>query len=219
MKRRYDHENEELFDKDNGASPILPGRIITDGDLSDSDTEVIITSQANKKRKMSGDDALKLWFAEEIRKQLSGVASKDQITQLVTSVDNNTSLSRANAEMLAKQQNELDNLRVAVSSLGGDLNGPTPQCVPMSSMPSSSYATAAGTSKDNNHPPINPNYSRLITKRPERVENERKEFEKARRSLRVWPIPGKDNQEIRDAFIGFCTDALLLPADSDPGVL
>ena len=50
MKRRFSH----LCDDNNGASPILPRRIIVDSESnsdSESDQEVIITSQANKKTK------------------------------------------------------------------------------------------------------------------------------------------------------------------------
>ena len=117
MKRRLDQIEDPLFNDNNGASPILPGRgtglqiLVTD---SDSDDEIIFTSQANKKRKMSGDDAMKLWISNEFKKQLAHLATRDQIENIVDSVDKNTALSQANAAALAKQQQELNEIRNAI---------------------------------------------------------------------------------------------------------
>ena len=65
MKRKLN-----LFDDDNGAYRDRGARRSnqenTDSD-SDSDAKIIFTTQANKKRKMSGDDALKLWFSKELQ--------------------------------------------------------------------------------------------------------------------------------------------------------
>ena len=53
MKRKLSQDSSNsLFDEDNGASPVLrKERLQPGGDISDSDDEVIITSQANKRRK------------------------------------------------------------------------------------------------------------------------------------------------------------------------
>ena len=64
MKRpRRDGISSPLFEQDNGASPIL-GKQSTRIELSDtdSDDEVIINTQANKRRKMAGEDEMKVWF-------------------------------------------------------------------------------------------------------------------------------------------------------------
>ena len=117
MKRRLDQIEDPLFNDNNGASPILPGRgtgtqiLVTD---SKSDDEIIFTSQANKKRKMSGDDAMKLWISNEFKKQLAHLATRDQIENIVDSVDKNTALSQANAAAFAKQQQELNEIRNAI---------------------------------------------------------------------------------------------------------
>ena len=56
------------------------------------------------------------------------------------------------------------------------------------------------------------------TKSVERLEEERRMFEKARRSLRIWPLKGETNEEIKEAVSDFCYNALLLPVNSNLGI-
>ena len=71
MKRGREHiepTKSPLLDPDNGVSPILKGQSTRIED-SDSDDEVIFSTQANKKRKMAADEALRIWISEEFDKK------------------------------------------------------------------------------------------------------------------------------------------------------
>ena len=110
MKRKSD----QLYDTNNGASPILRKSSDINCSDSDSDTEVIITSQAYKKRKMSSDDAMKLWFSNELNKQMEKIATRDQLQGVMTAVD-------ANTEAVAEQRRDLAGLRGSVRTMEMEL--------------------------------------------------------------------------------------------------
>ena len=64
---------------------------------------------------MSETEELKLWFSGEIKKQMEHVATKDQFGAILLAVDANTAASKANSEALARQQDELNQLREYIS--------------------------------------------------------------------------------------------------------
>ena len=209
MKRRLEQIEDPLFNS--GASPILQSReqLIAATD-SDSDDEIIFTTQANKKRKMSADDAMKLWISNEFKKQLAHLATRDQMENIVSSVDRNTALSQANAAALARQQQELNDIRCAID--------PGRPSTSKTLLPSTSnllsYAGTATMSPRKSQPAL----QRSVMIRAERAELERKNYEKARRSIRVWPIAGANKEEMMDSLKDFCMNALLL-GDSNLGVI
>ena len=89
MKRGRSRSDDGLFDENNGASPVLTRKTKSNcvyNSDSDSDNEIIFTQQANKKRKMSGDETLRLWISGELAKQMAPLATKDQLSSLVSTV-------------------------------------------------------------------------------------------------------------------------------------
>ena len=220
MKRaRETSKTDSLFEPYNGASPILRRRnqsISSAPDTdSDSDTEIIFTSQANKKRKMSGDEAMKLWISAEFSKQFATVATKEQLGTLITSVESNTATSQANANALARQQQELQNLRGSIEAIEMEIHGKRrrveTQTNKLSQIGNMTFAQTAGMS-----PRRSTAASSLLPvsrMRPERVEAERKQFEKARKSVRIWPVEGTDTASLKTNVIDFCRNALLLQGE------
>ena len=78
MKRKIDETEGTSSINDVGASPILPRRLFHENESeSDSDTEIIFSTQAQKKRKMSGDKALRLWLTKEFDTRLGNLATKN----------------------------------------------------------------------------------------------------------------------------------------------
>ena len=76
MKRpRQSLPDSPLFNPENGASPILRQSTRISGCDSDSDEEIIFTAQANKKRKMASDEAMRIWFSNELQKNLKNIAT------------------------------------------------------------------------------------------------------------------------------------------------
>ena len=59
--------------------------------------------------------------------------------------------------------------------------------------------------------------SRLSNHRPERIERERVQYDKSRRSIRIWPITGDNADEIMKGTLDFCKNALML--DGDLGIV
>ena len=62
----------------------------------------------------------------------------------------------------------------------------------------------------NHAPPHYPLAARVRTS--EQEEARVKEYERARRSLRIWPIAGSQDREIEDSFKSFLAEALLIPS-------
>ena len=56
------------------------------------------------------------------------------------------------------------------------------------------------------------------SKSQERIDDEKRMFDKARRSLRIWPLGGENPEEIMEAVKDFCYNALLLPETSNLGI-
>ena len=192
---------EQLFEENNGASPILRPNTtgVNDDYESSEDEEIIFTQQANKKRKMSAEDQMKIWITGEFTKHLSALATKDQLTSLITAVDRNTVTSQANASALAKQQLELQNLRGSIETVEMELHGKRRRTDNVNTTKLLATGTYAGAAMMSPRRTINQGMNSLNKiSRPERFEAERKNFEKARRSLRMWPIVGSSAEEMSE---------------------
>ena len=118
MKRRrtseedYINKSDPLFREDNGASPVLAREL--DFNADESDPEITFTSQANKKRRMA-DEAMKIWFREELKSSLSTLATKEQLNGVLSVVESNT-------EQIAAQGREIQGLRSSLHTLEMDAN-------------------------------------------------------------------------------------------------
>ena len=117
MKRKRNSSgvdtSDPLFQENNGVSPIIARKITFESD-SDSDPEVVITSQANKKRRMA-DDTLKLWISGEFDKKLGSLATKDQLNGVLVAVENHS--AKLNA-----QGKELEGVRSSIRTLEMESN-------------------------------------------------------------------------------------------------
>ena len=203
----YINKSDPLFSENNGASPII-ARKINFGYDSDSDPEIIITSQANKRRKMA-DDELKLWFTGELTKHLADLSTKTQLNGVLSAVEKN-------AEKITQQGEEIAGMRATIRKLeleAIDNNRSFDARVKklMGGQPvATGSRTGPSTAVDAGAVPIG--------KSVERIEEEKRMFQKARRSLRIWPLPGDTNDELLEAVKEFCHGALLLPKSSNLGI-
>ena len=174
----------------------------------DSHDEVFINRQANKKKKMSVNDELKIWF----RKEIAGLATGEQVEGIKVAVESNSARSEAN-------ENKINEIGSAVSAIQMEMETDRREFDArvmrlMGSTPSGSggYAAAAGNGIS---------FSRGRNIAPEITREERREreqFERARRSIRIWPIKGVTEGEMMDSLRGFFSEALELGGGGDYGV-
>ena len=57
-----------------------------------------------------------------------------------------------------------------------------------------------------------------MTKSQERIDDEQRMFEKARRSLRIWPLDGENQEEMLKEVKNFCYNTLMLPEGTNLGI-
>ena len=81
-------------------SPIVSTkRKLSFSEDTDSDDEIIFTKQANKRKKMSSKEEIKLWFREEIGNKLDKLellATSEQVDLLRADITKNTAQTEAN---------------------------------------------------------------------------------------------------------------------------
>ena len=154
------------------------------------DNEVVIDTHAHKKRKMSREmEELKLWITDTL-------STKEQTQQLIDNINNNTIRGKKNEEDIAEIKQSIHNIERHIG-------------VQASTEPTvGSYAGAAMRPR----PPA-PSIPKPIPPQPTYNADERKSFYLSRRSLRLWPIEGNNNEELMSSTIAFCT-CLLYTSDA-----
>ena len=157
------------------------------------------------------DETMKIWISDELKKQLTVVASKDQLSGVLTAVENNTA-------RIVAQGKEVEGIRSSLRTLEMEANDERRSFDARVRRLINESANAPGTN------PLNPagtsNALPLATnqKSQERLDEEGRMYEKARRSLRIWPLKGSSDGELLAAVQDFCSNALLLPASAGYGI-
>ena len=192
--------SDPLFSNNNGASPILPIQL-SFGSESESDKEVIISSQANKKRKMSETDTLKLWISTELDKKLDKLATRSQLDSVMTAVEGNTA-------RLERQEKEIEGMRGTIRTLEMEMNDNRRSFdARVKKMVAKATAGRGQAGPSLQTPWENPQPAQLLgqqTKTQEKMEEEKRMFETARRSLRIWPLRGDTAEEMKLSVEDFC---------------
>ena len=163
---------------------------------------------------MALNDELKLWISNEFNKHFETVATRDQLDGVMTAVENNTSGIKTNNTLLASQQREIEGLRGSLRALESEMNDHrrgfdqrVKRLIQVSSAPAGASAGTAGVA---------------LTAEEERKNQkstlEEALFEKSRRSLRIWPINGSNEEEMLAEVKKFCFEALLLCPSMELGI-
>ena len=90
-----------------GTSPILPSNLkrkISFSSDSDSDSEIIFTKQANKRKKMSDKEELKLWFTKQFGdkiEKINQLATGAQVDSLKEEIQRNSARTEENTKEVA----------------------------------------------------------------------------------------------------------------------
>ena len=159
---------------------------------SDSDNEVTINRQAHKRRKMGADmEELKVWFDNKMTEKMANLSTKEQTQTLVDSINENAARGR-------KNEDDIRSIRAALTNIEDKLAGG-----------SNSYAGKAAVLPSRENPDrVQGNFPMVASSRS---STERTAFLRSRRSLRVWPIAGENEDEIREAVTVFFCQALGTP--------
>ena len=169
--------------------------VFTDSD-SDSESEVFFNCHAHKRRRTMGDEEMKVWIERQFSTHLTKLATKEQVEGIRSSV-------AANADGVKRNKEDIADIKSAINRIEDRIRGPVP--TNSRSDPSTgqgvqpvagTYAAAAGR-------PKRPN---------EREENA---FDVARRSIRIWPIDGKNKEEMMRNVDAFFREALGANPGSD----
>ena len=156
-------------------------------DSVDTDPDITFNHQAHKRRKMGeAIEELKILIGTRFDEQKE--ESKAQNEELKKIVGSNTL-------GIERNRDDIQEIRGAITKIEHQLRLKTA---------TGANATTLGAAGSSNCPA--PNYA-SVTARP---KNNRDEvaFNKARRSLRIWPIAGQSNEEIGNNLDAFLRDAL-----------
>ena len=172
----------------------------------DPDPEIIFPRQANKRKKMSTTDELKLWFQKELDK----LSTKVQVVGLRTEIAANSAKTEENTKELAAVKAQIRGIQEEIDKdrntfdvrvrRANEVSGKQPTGVNNTwSSVACGSSSSAPRSNSSNH--------------------EKKQFLAARKSARFWPIEGKTQDEIIKNIKEFCTGALGCPASEDLGLI
>lgn len=195
MKRKLDStEGEDT----SGATTNSTRRRIDFETEVDSDNEISLNTQANKRRKMGEEiAALKIWMEGKFTENIA--ASTKQTSQIMESVSINAERSRKNAEDINGLKRSVANIERRI--MGGQTTSQQPESF-ADAVASSSCGIGAG--------PV----PQPVTK----ATHDSAAFQLSRKRLRLWPIAGEDNAEIMESVVVFCCQALGAPRKDQLGI-
>ena len=139
-------------------------------------------------------------------KKLDKLATREQVDGLGAKIDANTKAIKNNNDKIYDQQLEMEGIRGSLRTLEMELNDNRRSFdMRVKRLINSSSATndvgrpaaASSTAQDSGPTSL-------------RSDRERTLYEAARRSLRIWPIPGETQDELVSGVTDFCHGALLL---------
>ena len=160
-----------------------------DEDGNDSDTEVIINCQAHKRRKMTKDiEDLKVWMTDNM-------ATKEQTEKIYATVQSNTARAERN-------EDDIREIRLSLANMEREIPTVRPN-------PGASYAGVASSR-------AGPSRNAALPRDKSGVD--RDAFLLSRRRLRVWPIEGNNEDELKKATLAFCCQALGAPRKDEIGI-
>ena len=196
MKRKFSQDKSEedpRQQKDRSSVEVnVRKRINFD---EDSDEEVIIDTQAHKRRKLAGDmEELKVWMEKQFDTRLSNLATRDQQQQLIDTVNKNAERSKKNELDIGQIQTSMMNMEQRLASSATNSGSSTYSGVLMQQQRTSSLKNPSNIVQDGRGKTSN--------------SEERAAFLLSRRSLRFWPIEGENPDALMEATIDFCCGAL-----------
>ena len=206
-------------------SPIAPAPITTGtkrrlsftGADSDSDEEVIFTKQANKRKKMSDKEEIKMWFREEIGDKLDKitstlVATNSQMEALMADMVANTAKTAETTREMSSVKRGLRNLEDEMELDRRSFEHRVRKIVNGTAGPSSAGSTWSWIAVGNSAGPSGgASFSGFSGKANNANNHERTQFIVARKSARFWPIEGKTVEEMTLNLKKFCHGALDCP--------
>lgn len=192
------------------SSSLIPRRLEFD---SDSDEEVTFNFQANKRRKTTMDEETRIWITNQFAEQTKLLATKEQLDRIAADANHSREQSEKNAKELAEQRKDLAGIHGSLRSLEMQMNDSRRGFdTRVRRIVTASRSTDAGSSSMY-QPQVLPNQQR-----GSRTEAEDAAFEKARRSLRIWPMEDNNGEEMMKSVKDFCYNALLINKDTDLGI-
>ena len=167
------------------------------------------SEEAHKRRKMTKDlEELKVWMEakldQKLDEKMANVATKDQTQNIMNGIALNSERSKRNEKEIANLHGAIARIEEGQREKFASIQGP-----------STSYASAASSLTNVDFPPARRMMPTVLSK----SENDRQAFLSSRKRLRLWPIEGESEQEIMQAVVVFCCQALGAPRKDQLGIV